>query len=77
MSASMLHGAALAPLPHLSAPCRKCGSDQRTLVCVPAAGDSEVDDAPLVRLDPREHLQVTCSACGFTWAAAPLDAGDQ
>lgn len=64
-------GAAPASLPHLSAPCPKCGSEARTLLWIPAAGETE--DAPLVRLDPREHLQVTCSACGFVWSAAPLD----
>lgn len=74
MSASMLHGAASAPLPHLSAPCPKCGAEGRSLVWVAAAGATDVDDAPLFRLDPREHMQVTCSACGFTWPAAPMDA---
>lgn len=69
-------GATTASLPPLSAPCPKCGSELRTLAWVPAAGDTDVDDAPLIRLDPRDHLQVTCAACGFVWAAAPLDAGE-
>jgi predicted nucleic-acid-binding Zn-ribbon protein len=66
-------GAGSASRPPLSAPCPKCSSDQRTLVCIPSTGADDFDDAPLIRLDPREHMQVTCSACGFVWAAAPAD----
>lgn len=66
-------GAAPASLPPLPAPCPKCGSEGRSLVWVPAAGATDVDDAPLIRLDPREHMQVACSTCGFVWAAAPAD----
>ena len=66
-------GATQASLPPLSEPCPKCGSETRSLVWIPAAGEAEATDATLVRLDPREHMQVTCSSCGFVWAAAPLD----
>lgn len=66
-------GATPASLSPLSAPCPKCGSELRTLVWVPAAGAPDVDDAPVIRLDPREHLRVICASCGFVRAAAPED----
>lgn len=71
---TMPTGAALAPLPPIDRPCGKCGSDQRTLVWVPSADKGAA--GPLIRLDPRDHLQVTCSVCGFVWPAAPVDASD-
>jgi len=66
-------GAALASLPPIDRPCRKCGSEARSLMWIPAADDSA---NPLVRIDPREYMRVTCDACGFVWAAAPADAGE-
>ncbi len=71
-------GAAPASFPHLSAPCPKCGAEGRSLVWVPAAGAiaDGPTDAPLIRLDPREHMRVTCSVCGFVWPAAPADASE-
>jgi len=68
-------GAGPAPLPPIDRPCPKCGAEGRSLVWVPAAGDTDVDHAPLIRLEPREHMQVTCSTCGFMRAAAPADSG--
>lgn len=74
MSAATLPGAGSAPLPPLTGPCPKCGSDLRTFTWFPDAGEVGGPPPPQhVRFDPREHLRVTCGACGFVWAAAPLD----
>lgn len=71
----MTPGVVTTPLPHLSGPCPKCGSESRALVWIPTAGERYTfEHLELAADDPREHMRVTCSACGFTWAAAPLDA---
>lgn len=68
-------GVTSTPLPHISAPCPKCGSESRSLVWIPPAGDLRaIDHHAGATGDPREHMRVTCGTCGYAWAAAPLDA---
>ncbi len=69
--------AAPLPLPPLDAPCVKCGSESRQLSWLPPAAErytllTRLEDMTYV--EPREHMFVTCQACGYQWPAAPLDA---
>lgn len=67
----------LPPLPPLDAPCVKCGSESRRVAWLPPAAErhtllTRLDD--MAYAEPREHMFVTCEACGYQWPAAPLDA---
>lgn len=74
---STQHGATAPPLIPLSSPCPKCGGEDHDLLWIAAVdnGYHERPDAPLPYEELREHLRVTCRACGYVWPAAPLDSG--
>ena len=62
--------------------CPECGAGLAGLVppryhemtWMPVAGDALIERlATLPYQEPREHMQITCRRCAFSWPAAPGD----
>lgn len=59
-------------LDDFDAPCRKCGSEQSSMVWT-AAGTF---DHVTLEVIP-EHMARTCLQCGYAWRSCVLDADDE
>jgi len=56
-------------------PCKKCGADEHTIDYKPSEHETHKSFSceEIRELIKKEHINVECSVCGYSWKVEPLE----